>query len=122
MRAQPPSRILFALLCGLVLLTLSATTQAHAHLQKAVPADGSVIGASPANVILSFSEPARITALWIQKSDGQKQKIASLPTEQARQISVAMPALTPGTYVLSWRVVSADTHVVPGQIRFTIRP
>jgi methionine-rich copper-binding protein CopC len=73
-------------------------------------------------VVLSFSEPARLTGLWIQKSDGPKQKIASLPSEPARQISVAMPPLTPGTYVLSWRVVGDDSHVVPGQIHFTIQP
>jgi len=29
-------------------------------------------------------------------------------------------ALTPGTYVVSWRAASADGHVMPGRIRFTV--
>jgi len=100
---------------------LSGTlVQAHAHLQTAVPADGSVISAPPATIVLSFSEPARLTALWIQKDGGPKQKLGSLPSEPARRISVAMPHLAPGSYVVSWRVVGPDSHVVPGQIRFTL--
>ena len=104
-------------------LTLSlawTAALAHAHLQKAIPADGSMVSKSPANVVLSFSEPARLTACWIQKGDGPKQKLRSLPTTPAQQISVPLPQLGPGAYVLSWRVVGADTHIVPGQIRFTV--
>jgi methionine-rich copper-binding protein CopC len=106
-------------LCGLVLSLVGAAAQAHAHLQKAVPADGGVITASPAKVVLTFSEPAHLTACWIQ-GNGPKQKIGSLPTEPARQISVPMPQLAPGTYVMSWRVIGSDSHIVPGQIRFTV--
>jgi methionine-rich copper-binding protein CopC len=107
-------------LWGLALSLTAALAQAHAHLQKAVPADGGVITASPANVVLSFSEPAHLTACWIQKGDGPKQKIGSLPTEPAGQVSVPMPHLTPGTYVVSWRVIGDDGHIVAGQIRFTV--
>ena len=111
--------VLSGLLAASALLA-GTLAQAHAHLHTAVPADGSVISAPPAAVVLSFSEPARLTALWIQKDGGPKQKVGSLPSEPARQISVAMPHLAPGTYVVSWRVVGGDSHVVPGQIRFTL--
>jgi copper transport protein len=109
-------------LCGLALSLAVALAQAHAHLQKAVPADGSVIAAAPASVVLSFSEAAHLTACWIQKGEGPKQKIGSLPTEPARQISVRLPQLGPGTYVVSWRVIGDDSHIVPGQVRFTVSP
>jgi methionine-rich copper-binding protein CopC len=106
--------------CGLVMSLAGAAAMAHAHLQKAVPADGGVVTASPANVVLSFSEPAHLTACWLQKGDGPKQKIGSLPTAPARQISVPLPQLAPGTYVVSWRAVGDDSHIVPGQIHFTV--
>jgi methionine-rich copper-binding protein CopC len=106
---------------GGLMLSLAATAAlAHAHLKSAVPADGGVVSTPPANVVLTFSEPAHLTACWIQKGDGPKQKITGLPTTPAQQISVPMPQLEPGTYVLSWRVVGDDTHVVPGQIQFTV--
>ncbi len=107
-------------LLGLLCCVAVTTVLAHAHLQKAVPADGATVTGSPANVILSFSEPARMTACWLQKGDGPMQKITSLPTAPAAQIAVPLPKLDPGPYVLSWRVVGNDSHVVPGQIRFTV--
>jgi methionine-rich copper-binding protein CopC len=106
--------------CGWVSALAATAALAHAHLQKAVPADGGVVSASPANVILTFSEPARLTACWIQKGDAPKQKITGLATTPAQQISVPVPSLEAGTYVLSWRVVGDDGHVLPGQIHFTV--
>lgn len=104
-----------------VMLSLAATVAlAHAHLKKAVPADGGVVSTAPATVVLSFSEPAHLTACWIQKADGPKQKITGLPTAASPDITVPLPQLDPGTYVLSWNVVGDDTHVVPGRIHFTV--
>jgi methionine-rich copper-binding protein CopC len=105
---------------GWVLSLAASVALAHAHLQKSAPADGGVVSTSPANVVLSFSEPARLTACWIQKGEEPKQKITSLGTTPAQQISVPVPKLEAGTYVLSWRVVGDDGHVMPGQIRFTV--
>jgi methionine-rich copper-binding protein CopC len=109
-------------IAGLVATLAATAALAHAHLQKAVPADGGVVNASPAHVVLTFSEPARLTACWIQKGDAAKQKITGLATVPAQQISVPMPSLETGTYVLSWRVVGDDGHILPGQIHFTIAP
>ncbi|MDB6043201.1 MAG: copper resistance protein CopC [Gammaproteobacteria bacterium] len=108
------------ILGALLLSWVTTGAMAHAHLQKAVPADGAVVTASPANVVLSFSEPAHLTAFWIQKDDGVKQKIGPLAPEPARQITIPLPQLAPGTYVVSWRVLGDDSHIVPGQIRFTV--
>jgi methionine-rich copper-binding protein CopC len=105
---------------GLVLALAATVVLAHAHLKRAAPADGAVVGTSPASVVLSFSEPATLTACWIQKGDGAKEKITGLATTPAQQISVPVPKLEAGTYVLSWRVVGDDGHVLPGQIHFTV--
>ena len=105
---------------GLMLAFAATAVLAHAHLKKAVPADGAVVGTSPGNVVLSFSEPATLTACWLQKGSGAKQKITGLATTPAQQISVPVPKLEAGSYVLSWRVVGDDGHVLPGQIHFTV--
>jgi methionine-rich copper-binding protein CopC len=105
---------------GLVLALAATVALAHAHLKKAVPADGAVVSVAPSSVVLSFSEPATLTACWIQKGDGPKQKVAGLATTPAPQISVPVPKLEAGTYVLSWRVVGDDGHVLPGKIHFTV--
>ena len=108
------------IIAGLVLSLAATVALAHAHLKKAVPADGAVVSTAPANVVLSFSESAHLTACWIQKGDGAKQKVTGLPTAAAADITVPLPQLDPGTYVLSWNVVGEDTHIVPGQMHFTV--
>ena len=106
------------LLCGLALLP--ALAQAHAHLLGAVPADGAVLHAAPTRIALTFSEHARLTALWISPENGEREKITSLPTDAVPEISVALPPIGPGRYVLTWRVVGRDGHVVPGELHFTV--
>lgn len=108
------------LLAGLLLSVVATVALAHAHLKSAVPGDGSTVAVSPANAVLSFSEPAHLTACWLQKGDEPKQKIGGLSSTPSAEISVPLPKLSPGTYVLSWKVVGDDTHIVPGQIRFTV--
>lgn len=104
---------------GLALLIFGVTAGAHSHATKTVPAEGSVITASPPNIVLNFSDPARLTALSIQKGNDEPQKLGPLPTEAAKQISVPAPQLAPGSYVVNWRIVSGDNHVMSGKISFT---
>jgi copper transport protein len=109
-----------AVLVGLAFSLAATVALAHAHLKKAVPADGAVVATSPANVVLSFSEPAHLTVCWIQKADGPKQKITGLPTTDSADVTVPLPQLDAGTYVLSWKVVGDDTHILDGQMHFTV--
>ena len=109
-----------SLLSGLALVAFGVTANAHAHLQKSSPADNSVITTSPSNLVLNFSEAARLTALSIQKGEEPKQHLKPLPTTAAQQITVALPPLTPGTYSVSWRLVSDDGHVMGGALHFTL--
>ena len=111
---------ILSLLSGLALVAIGATANAHAHLQKSSPADNSVVTTSPSNLVLNFSEAARLTALSIQKGDEPKQDLKPLPTTAAQQVSIPLPPLTPGTYSVNWRVVSDDGHVMGGALHFTL--
>lgn len=104
---------------GVLLLAWCAVTQAHTHLLKSVPADGHVVASPPGTVVLTFSEAARLSAAWIQKGEGEKTRLTP-PEKLATEVTIALPALTPGPYVVSWRAASADGHVMPGRIRFTV--
>lgn len=112
---------ILSLLSGLALVTFSVAASAHAHLQKASPADGSVITTAPSSLVLNFSEAARLTVISIQKDDQARQTLKA-PTTSAQQISIPLPALTPGSYSVSWRAVSDDGHVMPGTLHFTLAP
>jgi methionine-rich copper-binding protein CopC len=98
---------------------LVATAHAHAHLTAAVPAEGSA-GKAPEQIVLTFSEAARITALTLQRQGEEPRKLTPLPMEKAARITVPLPKLSPGSYTLSWRVLGEDGHVVPGTLHFTV--
>jgi copper resistance protein C len=109
-------------LSGIVMLMAGAAAHAHTHLKASVPAEGSVVTAAPANIVLTFTGAARITALTIQKEGGAEQKVEPLPTAAAKEITVPVPKLTPGKYVVNWRVGGEDSHVMSGKLRFTVDP
>ena len=104
---------------GSALLLLVATAYAHAHLTAAVPAEGSA-GKAPQQIVLTFSEAARLTSMTLQREGEEPQKLTPLPTEMAARITVPLPKLSPGKYTLSWRAAGDDGHIVPGALHFTV--
>jgi copper resistance protein C len=108
-------------IAGIVMLmSCSALTWAHTHLVKSVPENGSTVAVSPPQFVLTFAEPAKLTALTLQKDAEPAKKIGPLPTASAPLISIPAPHLSAGKYVLSWRAVGDDGHVMPGKLTFTV--
>ena len=102
-----------------VLLTSSAF--AHTHLAKSDPADGSTLAKAPEHIALQFEHPVRVTEFTIQKgSDTSEKLLSSLPEAARDKISAPAPKLTAGVYVVNWRAVSSDGHVMSGKVRFTV--
>jgi methionine-rich copper-binding protein CopC len=69
---------------------------------------------------LQFSEPTHLTALAIEKEGGAVEKVGPLPEKAAKEVHVAAPKLGPGAYVMKWRGLGDDKHVMSGALRFTI--
>jgi methionine-rich copper-binding protein CopC len=38
----------------------------------------------------------------------------------AASFTIPLPTLTPGAYMISWRTMSHDGHVMPGAVHFTV--
>ena len=104
-----------------LLLLCSGAASAHVHLHDSSPADGSRLSAAPGALVLSFSEPAQLTALALQQERGQSWKLSTPPEAQLR-VSVPLPPLAAGSYRLRWRALSRDGHVVTGEMHFSIAP
>lgn len=114
-------RLAFVLI-GLFLVTCvtAGGALAHAALNGAVPADGSVLASAPAEMTLTFSEPVSPLTLRLIGPDGQATPLDRFALKD-RSLVIAAPAgLAQGTHVISWRVVSADGHPVGGSLLFSI--
>ena len=116
-------RIVLALLA---VLTFPAGAQAHAFLDRAVPAVGGKVHGKPAEVRLRFSQPLEPAFSTVRVLDaGGKQvdrKDKSLDPGDASVLKVSLPPLEPGMYRVLWRVLSADTHVSEGDYTFEVAP
>jgi len=102
------------------LLLFAGTVQAHTHLEKAMPADNSVVKAAPKEIMLHFSEAARLTALTIQKQGETEQVVKLSPIAPSETVTVAIAPLSPGKYVITYRVMGDDNHLMSGKLHFTI--
>jgi methionine-rich copper-binding protein CopC len=111
---------LVKLLTPLAFGLFASVSMAHVHLKQSVPAEGATVTAAPTQIVLTFSEAALVTALTIQQDGGAQQKLGPLPTEASKTLTVPSPGLKSGKYVVTWRAVSPDKHVMSGQLHFQV--
>ncbi|MCK9894331.1 copper resistance protein CopC [Frankia sp. AgB32] len=101
-----------------------APASAHALLTGTEPVDGEALRAAPSRVVLSYSESIRVSDDSIRVLDGAGARVDdghARPGAKASQATVALKAGLPtGTYVVSWRVISADSHPVSGAFAFGV--
>lgn len=98
---------------------LSAPAYSHTRLSASVPADEVTLDKAPEEIALTFSTAVRLTAVAIE-IDSESHSLGVDSKDPATDFLVALPELVPGEYVVQWRAMSEDTHVVSGEIRFTI--
>jgi len=103
-----------------LLALLPVAAFAHAHLESAQPVNGSVVAASPPQVVLVFSEPVALLSVSLEKAGARPRKLGPLPPDAAHELRVALPKLAEGAYTLRYRAVSDDTHEAKGVLRFTV--
>ena len=114
---------LVALLAGLA--AWAGPAAAHAQLETSDPAPGTVLPVPPHQVVLRFSEPVTADpgALRVLAPSGRRVDAggAHHPGADAGAVAVALDAgLGRGTYIVAWRVVSADSHPVHGAFTFSV--
>jgi copper transport protein len=112
---------------ALVLLVLGAAAPASAHaaLKSTDPEDGTVLRSAPRQITLTFTESVGLLddSFRVLDPDNRRVRIGEARHARGRSdtASVTLPAqLADGTYVVAWRVVSADSHPVGGAFTFSV--
>ncbi|MGW1157686.1 copper resistance CopC/CopD family protein [Streptomyces sp. NPDC002519] len=108
----------------LILLTGTGSASAHAALKGTDPADGSVLKTAPKAVTLTFSESVGLLDNSLRVLDPGNRRVHTGRPEhadgRADTARVTLPHLPDGTYIVAWRVVSADSHPVNGALTFSV--
>jgi methionine-rich copper-binding protein CopC len=111
----------------LSVIAAAVRVEAHAFLVRAEPRVGSKVNKVPAEVRVWFSETVRAGASSIHVFDVSGKQVDKKDTHSDRTNRAVLcvsliPALTPGSYKVIWRVTSMDTHVTDGNFHFQIVP
>lgn len=113
------------LLVALAALALPAAASAHAQLEGVTPQRGAVVQQPPDAVVFRFDEAVEGNFGAVRVYDRTGARVdagdAFHPNGHGEQLGVRMkPSLPDGTYTATYRVVSADGHVVSGGSTFSI--
>ena len=117
-------RSLLAITVALVALTAAPAAFAHAILQESTPSNNSVVRTSPKTVSLRFNEAVETAFGSIRVYDCGGGRVDSGKILRPSKDSVAVTIdrrLAKGTYTVTWRVISADSHPVAGAFVFNVR-
>jgi methionine-rich copper-binding protein CopC len=110
-------------LLGAVLALVGVPAWAHSFLVDAAPSSKDHVATSPKSLKLRFGggvEP-KYSNLTIETPDGKvlAQGAVGKP-ETPRELTLDSPELAPGRYIVRYRVLSTDGHIVEGNYDFTV--
>ena len=98
----------------------------HASLVRSAPTRRAVIVKAPDRVQLWFNErlEGQFSRLEVWDVAGRTRvdlKDVQVDPAEPKKLSVGLPPLPPGAYVVRFRVLSVDGHVVEAEFPFTVR-
>jgi copper transport protein len=117
--------LLVALLAALLSLVAAApAASAHAALITTTPANNEISPTSPAQVTMTFGEAVGtgLGAMRVLSASGDRADTGQVTRSDGNRV-VHVPLrqrLAEGSYVVRWRVVSADSHPVSGTFVFSV--
>ena len=116
--------IFLALAVSALAIGAAPAVRAHAFLDHASPAVGSSVPTAPAVVILWFTqdlEPA-FSNVTVTNEAGQGVDLgnAQIPQGSPAELQIGLKPLPRGTYLVTWHVVSVDTHPTEGTFTFDV--
>ena len=105
-----------------LLLAPAAPASAHAVLASSTPPANAILTTAPSEVVLTFSEAVRQVPdkIRVIAPDGSRADTGE-PTFSGAVVSIAVDPLKPnGTYLVTYRVISADSHPVAGGYTYSV--
>ncbi|GIF73316.1 copper resistance CopC/CopD family protein [Asanoa siamensis] len=105
-----------------VFLAPAAPASAHAVLESTSPAANSIVQAAPPEIVLTFSEGVRQVAdkIHVIAPDGSRAD-AGEPEFAGGTVRIPLKSGgANGTYLVNYRVISADSHPVAGAFTYSV--
>lgn len=96
---------------------------AHSFPESEAPAAGQTVNEPPSEVRIKYDAPIEKLFAQLAVIDSSGQNLAQgAPTvsDDGYSLTVKLPRLKPGNYLVKWRVVGIDTHHTEGSYPFSV--
>ena len=100
----------------------SGLSWAHSKQETTVPANNAVLTEAPAELVLKFDKPMRITKLALTDRSGNDYEVQR--TDQMKHVLklvAQLDSIPNGEYRVDWRGLSEDGHPMKGTFSFTVK-
>lgn len=106
---------------ALAFLALAGSALAHTAIKTSNIEAGGTYSESPKTFEFSFGKPVGLAGLELETRSGEVVVINFQPEKsQMTDYSIELPAIGIGEYVLKWRAIAKDGHVMKGQVDFSV--
>ena len=103
------------------LVLLAGAAGAHAFLEEADPRVGSTVRTAPRELTLRFTQDLEPAFSTVTITDASGQRVdAGPPGVSGNVVRVTLRAIGAGSYRVTWRVLSVDTHTTEGAFTFGV--
>jgi len=114
-------RSVFLGMIPLLLLLVTGEASAHASLDHAEPRVGNKVATAPREVKLWFTQKLEAGSSSITVTNPAGERVDAGKTRvSGDQMSIALRPGGIGTYHVTWRVLSADSHTSEGSFTFQV--
>jgi copper transport protein len=118
------TRVLVIALLGWLLagLAVAGPAAAHAELASTSPGENAQLDSAPSQVTLQFTEPVSLGSGYVRVLDGGGDRVdTGTPTADGATVTLPLRGDLPDDgYLVTYRVISADSHPVSGAFGFTV--
>ena len=121
-----------------LMIIMPVAANAHSPLSSSSPQNGETLDVPPSEIVMEFKSPAKLIKVELTKSkstqghsffgglfgsdDGEQVPLGEsfLMSINKRQI-IPTPFLREGVYLLSWRAMGEDGHIIKGELTFQVK-
>ena len=121
MRTSTSMAATAALLCFLTAAVVAVS--AHSFPESEAPAAGQTLNAPPSEVKIKYDAPIEKLFAQLAVIDASGHNLAQgapAVSDDGYILTVKLPRLKPGNYLVKWRVVGIDTHHTEGSYSFSV--
>jgi hypothetical protein len=116
------SIVLSAALLAVSMELNSGIARAHAYPAVVIPNNGATVKEAPNEVRIQFTEAVELafSKITVKGAKGEVVSQGKLRQLANDTLAVDLIPLAAGNYSVEWQVLSVDTHITDGILRFTV--